>query len=195
MRCPSVRGWSSKPFFGWWAFSLVLLASQHTHTHTHAPRWPSCRAAQQTKLAWTTPFHPLPPPPPPPHTPHQTWNGTWHPPKVIVVTPSKNYTAADFDVMLQDMGCGKGPKNLYVARTGVWLHLPGIRALHTAATPTLTITAATAAAAATATATATITSTSTSTSTLKEHTKTRRPPARKPRRPPTVAPRARRVCG
>jgi len=39
--------------------------------------------------------------------------GQWNSSEVIVVTPSKNYTAADFDVMLQDMGCGKGPKNLY----------------------------------------------------------------------------------
>ena len=39
--------------------------------------------------------------------------GQWNSSEVIVTTPSKNYTAGDFGVMLEDMGCGKGPKNLY----------------------------------------------------------------------------------
>jgi lysophospholipase-3 len=39
--------------------------------------------------------------------------GQWNNTEVIVTTPSKNYTANDFDAMLTDMGCGKGPKNLY----------------------------------------------------------------------------------
>ena len=39
--------------------------------------------------------------------------GQWNNTEVIVSTPEKNYTAYDFDEMLTDMGCGKGPKNLY----------------------------------------------------------------------------------
>lgn len=44
--------------------------------------------------------------------------GQWNKTEVVVSTPKKNYTAYDLDEMLTDMGCGKGPKNLYNLEKG-----------------------------------------------------------------------------